>query len=60
MDKDPSWGNAMLHKELAVFFGNAFYVCAVRTTIPQAPGDAIAMAATISEEETVLYLLIYL
>ncbi len=38
----------MLSKDLAVSLGKSFSVCAAWTTIPQVPGDAIAMAATTS------------
>jgi hypothetical protein len=36
MDKDSSWGYAVLHKEHGVSLGNAFLGCAVETTSPQA------------------------
>jgi hypothetical protein len=52
MEEDPSLRNVMLRKELAVSLGNAFSVCAAKTTIPQAPGDAIAMAAMVSSHIT--------
>jgi hypothetical protein len=45
MDKDPSWGIDVLRRELAVSLGNAFSGCAVGITIPQAPGNATALAA---------------
>jgi hypothetical protein len=48
VDENSSRGNAALGKDLAVSLGNPFSVCAAGTTISQVPGDAIAMAATVS------------